>query len=687
MSVRLEDPCQFLKGVGPYRAAALARLGVHTVEDLLLHIPRRYFDRSHIVPLRELRPQPEACVRVRIESLHAVHGAGGRRLVHASVADDTGRLDVVWYSAWPREALHPGDEVLLAGTVVERHGRCEMRQPEFERIAGEDTEPLHGGRIVAMYPLTRGISQQWLRTLMDRTLAAVGDIPEVLPAAVCGGGPARAEALRAIHFPADLAAAARARERLQHEELFFVQLLLARRRERAAEERCVPMSRERGLHTAYLAGLPFKLTAAQERVLEEICLDVESGHWMRRLLQGDVGAGKTVVAASALLLAVGNGWQGALMVPTEALALQHAERLAAACASLGVRADVLVGSRAERDKEELRRRMAAGEVDLVVGTHALIQEGVRWARLGLAVVDEQHRFGVLQRGALRQGEQRPHILVMTATPIPRSLALTLFGDLDVSRLDEKPPGRRPVSTHLVPPERRDDMSQFVRREIEAGRQAYVVLPIIEASDKLELRAATEEFDRLQHGPLAGLRLGLLHGRVPAAEQDALLHEFRRGGVQVLVATSIVEVGIDVANATLMIVHHPERFGLSSLHQLRGRVGRGAEDAYCFLLPGTGVADDTLARLREFAATEDGFRIAELDLEQRGPGDFAGTRQHGVPSLRVAELPANFELLLRARAVAQALVVADPQLERPEHAAMRAHLDSRYHAQKWLAEIG
>jgi ATP-dependent DNA helicase RecG len=689
MAARLDDSCRFLKGVGPRRAEGLERLGIFTVEDLLLHLPRTYYDRRQLLTVSQLRPDTLACVRVRVESLQARSPWRGRSLLRALTRDDTGTLRVVWFNNWAREVLQPGNQVVLCGPVQGRPGRLEMQHPEFERVDGEAQELVHAGRIVPLYGLTQGLPQKWLRGLVRRTLEThAGAVHEVLPPRVRGDWPDRARALQDVHFPDDEALASRGRRRLAFEELFFLQLLLARRRAQAQSGPArQPLRLERGLHERYLTLLPFQLTGAQRRVLDEICADLGSGRWMRRLVQGDVGAGKTVLAAAALFLVVGNGRQGVLMAPTEALAIQHAERLVAPCAALGVRLGLLVGSRGERDKDEVRARMASGDVDLVVGTHAVIQEGVRWARLGLAVVDEQQRFGVLQRGALQRGEERPHVLVLTATPIPRSLALTLFGDLDVSRLDEKPPGRRPVATHLVPPSRRDDMLQFVRREVEAGRQAYVVLPLIEESDKVDLRAASVEFERLRAGPLAGLRLGLLHGRLPGAEKEQLLADFRRGRLQVLVSTTVVEVGLDVANATLMIVHHPERFGLSQLHQLRGRVGRGGAASYCFLLAEPDSGADTEARLREFAATDDGFRIAELDLRHRGPGDFVGTRQHGLPALRIADLAADEDLLQRAREEAFALVERDPRLERPEHAAARAHLESRYGEQQALAEIG
>jgi ATP-dependent DNA helicase RecG len=700
MELGLTTSCRYLKGVGPARAEALERLDIRTVEDLLLHLPRRYFDRSQVAVLRELVPCEQACVRIRVESLHARRARGGRRTVVATVADDTGKLRVVWYNAWSRSALQPGNEVLLAGPVIEARGRLEMRQPEFERIESALPEAIHGGRIVPLYPLTQGVSQKWLRGLVARALDAVlPEVQELLPAAVRGDLPDRAAALQSVHFPKNLDETVRARERLALEELFLMQIVLLRRKRARAGGEGIRMDRRRGLHRRWLAGLPFQLTGAQERVLDEVYADLESGHWMQRLVQGDVGSGKTVIGVAALLFAVGNGWQGAFMAPTEALAIQHAERLVQPCAALHVRLGVLVGSLADREKEALRARMASGDVDLVVGTHALVQDTVEWARLGLAVVDEQQRFGVVQRGLLQRAEVpgtaadssaprlRPHVLILTATPIPRSLALTSFGDLDVSRLDEKPPGRMPVRTRIVPHARREAMLRFVRAELSAGRQAFVVLPLIEESEVLELRAATEEYERLRKGPLAGLRIGLLHGRLPAVEKEALWREFRGGTVQLLVCTSIVEVGLDVASATIMIVHHPERFGLAQLHQLRGRVGRGSDASWCFLLPGVEAGDEAFDRLRAFAVTDDGFQIAELDLRVRGMGDLVGTRQHGMHSLRIAALPADQPLLERARDRAVELLRVDPDLHRPENSAIRIHLEKHWRERGALAEIG
>lgn len=692
---QLDDPCRFLKGVGPRRAETLEKLGIRTAGDLLLHAPRNHFDRTEIVRIADLQPGTTACLHAQVESLHARPAWRGRRSTQAVVSDATGRLRVTWYSHWLADVLRPGFRLLLAGPVSLVRGRLEMRQPEYERLDDDEGgETVHGGRIVPLYPLTRGLSQKWMRNLLRQTLETHGAcVDEVLPEDLRGGLPGRRQALQDLHFPDSLTDRDRALERFKTEELFFLQLLLARRRHASEHDaRGQRLTGRRGLHEQYLNHLPFRLTGAQQRVLQEILVDLESGTWMQRLLQGDVGSGKTVLAVAALLRAVDSGTQAVLMAPTEALALQHADRLVSTCVRLGVRFGVLVGSQSEREKESLRARMRSGDVDLVVGTHALIQEGVGWARLGLAVVDEQQRFGVLQRGALQglaPGEDgvRPHVLVLSATPIPRSLALTLFGDLRVSRLDEKPPGRQPVETRVVPSRRRRDMLLFIRDHVQRGSQAYMVFPLIEESDKVDLQAATQEFERLRQGPLADVRMGLLHGRLPANEKQELLQRFHRGDLQVLVSTTVVEVGMDVGNATIMVVHHPERFGLSQLHQLRGRVGRSDKSSWCFLLPSPRTSSEGLERLQEFADTDDGFAIAELDLRLRGPGDFLGTRQHGLPTLRFADLSQDLELLEQVRRRAFALVEADPELERPEHAGVRRHLERQLADKEILAAIG
>ena len=688
MPQRLDDPCRFLKGVGPRRAEVLERLRVRTVEDLLLHLPRSYYDRRQLVPVCSLQPGNQACVRVRVESLQARPPWPGRSTHVATVADDTGRLRVVWFNSWVAEVLRPGNQVVLAGPVVEQRGRLEMRQPEFELLEQETQELLHAGRIVPLYPLTRGVSQKWLRALVRRALDLyLPCVHEVLPETVRNAMPERRAAFAGVHFPATPEEAEAARGRLKFEELFLFQLLVARRRLHTSRHvRGVPMQRQRGLHERYLTALPFALTGAQRRVLEDIYADLESGRWMQRLVQGDVGSGKTVIAAAALMLVVGNGWQGAFMAPTETLAVQHAERLAPACESLGVRLDLLTGSRSERDKEILRGRMARGDVDLVIGTHALIQEGVEWARLGLAVVDEQQRFGVLQRGVLQRGAERPHVLVLSATPIPRSLALVLYGDLDLSVIDELPPGRQPVTTVWVQEGERSRVEAELRMRLARGERAYVVCPVVEES-AAELKAAVQTADSYRRGPLGVFGVGLIHGRLPPAEKAATIAAFRQGGIRLLVATTVVEVGVDVPEATAMVIEHADRLGLAQLHQLRGRVGRADRAAICFVVADREeVGEEARARLEALVREHDGLTLAEADLRLRGPGEFFGTRQSGLDGFHLGDLTADLSLLESARAEARAALAEAPALD-GAWIAVRKAMEKRWAARLVLGHVG
>src|SRR5579884_458550 len=609
-----ELPVRYARGVGPARAQLLERLGVRTVAELLYRLPRR---RGDLV------------------------------LVKAAVTDGTGVLQAVWYNQpYLARQLPVGGRVILHGRVVRRGGEVQMVSPEFEVVEdGEDAETLHAGRIVPVYGSTEGLSQRTLRGIVARALDDhAGSVEEWMPAEILAhyGFPSLGEALREAHFPQSLPSWETARNRLVFEELLLFQLLVLRQRAAwTAETRAVPYGDAGPLLARFLGSLPYRLTAAQRRVLGEILRDLDGPHPMNRLLQGDVGSGKTVVAAAALLRAVGGGAQGALMAPTEILAEQHYLTLRRLLEPLGVTVQLLVGSLPRAERQEALARASDGRADVVVGTHALIEEDVAFHRLGLVVVDEQHRFGVAQRAALRRKGERPDVLVMTATPIPRTLALTLYGDLDVSVLDELPPGRAPVRTYARPCSRRPQVYAFVREQVEAGRQAYVVCPLIEESDKLQAEAATELAGRLRDGPLRGLRVEVLHGRMKVEERDRTMHALRAGAIDALVATTVIEVGIDVPNATVMVIEDADRFGLSQLHQLRGRVGRGAHQSYCILIadPAT---EQGRARLQALVETSDGFRIAERDLELRGVGELiglspragddrehAGLRQHGL----------------------------------------------------------
>jgi ATP-dependent DNA helicase RecG len=542
---------------------------------------------------------------------------------------------------------------------------------------------------LSVYPATEGLSFKLIRSIVDTHLDALLDqVTEYLPADVlkAAGVPGIAESLRKVHRPSSIEEAMEGRSRLAFEELFFVQLLQQRAKSLAREHRAgIRFVNKRDLTTKLREALPFQLTGAQTRAIREIVADMVSDRRMQRLLQGDVGSGKTIVALFAALLAIENGYQAAIMVPTELLAEQHARTMTRLLAPLGIAPILLTGSVPARERKAIAARLASGEPVLVVGTHALVQEATVFAKLGFAAIDEQHRFGVEQRKALGAKGEAPDVLLMTATPIPRSLALTLYGDLDLSMLDERPPGRRPVMTALRRESSRPRVLEFIDRQVDAGRQGYVVYPVIEESEKMDLKAATTMFETLQSGAFAQRRLALLHGRVPSDERDEIMRRFRDGEIDLLIATTVIEVGIDVPNATVMLIEHPERFGLSQLHQLRGRVGRGAEESYCILLGD--VSPDVAQRLEAFTRTDDGFEIAREDLRIRGMGDLFGERQSGVPTFRIADPLRDEELNDRARAAATTLLERDAGLERPENSGLRRVLGERYARSLELFRVG
>ena len=674
----LDTPVTYLKGVGPARADALARLGVHTARDLLLHVPHRYEDASTVSRIADLEPGMEGTIVGRVVSKGVIPTRKGLRIFQAVVKDATGLLEVSWPGQpFLDRVIQKGDVLLLTGHVRFFHGR-QLQPREFVNLGAED-EGTAGGRVLSVYPATEGLSFKQIRTLVESHLdALLPQVTEHLPAAMltAPGVPPLPEALRLVHRPTSLAEAAAGRARLAFEELLSVHILHRRANALAREHRAgVAMANRRELTSALKAALPFDLTGAQTRALREIFADMTSERRMHRLLQGDVGSGKTVVALFASLLAMENGYQAAVMAPTELLAEQHHRTFVRLLEPLGIAPLGVPRRRGARARRAAAARMAEPVPLLVVGTHALVQQGTTFARLGFAAVDEQHRFGVEQRKALGAKGADIDVLLMTATPIPRSLALTLYGDLDVSVLDEKPPGRRPITSALRPESARDRALKFVDGEVAKGRQAYVVYPLIDESEKTDLKAATVAYEELSGGAFAHRRVGLLHGRLPADEKDAVMRAFRDGELDVLVATTVIEVGIDVANATVMLIEHPERFGLSQLHQLRGRVGRGGEQSFCILLGDVG--PDAAERLRLFVGTEDGFEIARADLQLRGMGDLFGERQSGEATFRVADPLRDEELNLHARAAAERLLDADPELTRPEHQGLRQTLGARY----------
>jgi ATP-dependent DNA helicase RecG len=686
--------------------ARLTKLDVHNVRDLLYLFPNRHHDYADIRPISELAPEENQTAVVSVWSA-SVTRLGRREGTRATVGDDTGTMSIVWFNQpYVAGQLHTNDRIVVAGKVSLFNRQKTMENPDWERLQSDDLT--HTGRLVPVYPLTQGLYQRSLRRVVKEAVDRFsGLIRDPLPTGLRERHalPELKQALRQMHYPDSTADFERARRRVAFEELLCVQLAVLERRLAWQEGRAAPM-RSTDILQTFRDSLPWSLTSAQERVLGEISADLEGTRPMARLLQGDVGSGKTAVAAAALLAANASGYQGALMAPTEILAEQHYNTLSSLLARVQVaghapRVELLTGSLTSRSKQAAVDAVASGEVDIAVGTHALIQEGVSFQRLGVAVVDEQHRFGVMQRAALKdraangnaghgpalgtasvRGESvepgvqgrssesespnavTPHLLVMSATPIPRTLALTLYGDLEVSVIDQVPPGRLPVETRWVGPNDRTSAYTFVRNQVRQGRQAFVVCPLIEESAALQTRSAVQEYDRLSTEVFPDLRLGLLHGRMAAADKDAVLDSFRRGALHILVATTVIEVGIDIPNASVMLIEGADRFGLAQLHQLRGRVGRGADQSHCLLL-----SDDpsevAMERLQLMADNSDGFALAEADLRLRGPGDYFGTRQSGLPEFHAADF-SDIRLIETARQEAIQLLRADPELSKPEH---------------------
>ncbi|MBI2884751.1 MAG: ATP-dependent DNA helicase RecG [Candidatus Omnitrophica bacterium] len=674
-----QTPVQYIKGVGPARADRLKRLGVETAEDLLWLAPRRYEDRSRFAAIREAQPGSKVTIQGRVLSSELRRLPNGRTLLEAVVGDDTGVLRCLWFNQpYLARQIREGEQLIVYGEVEGRTSR-QMVHPEVEHVerepAPDDPAHLHVGRIVPIYPLTEGIGQRWLRRVANTALeCAAGGVPELLPEELRRRLElARADwALSQLHFPDSWETLERARARLSFDELFLMQVRLALRRARFAQ-RTKPQryQLEGELAASFRRQLPFALTASQEQVLREILDDVSRPTPMLRLLQGDVGCGKTVVAAMAMLVAIQSGFQAALMAPTELLAAQHARVLRAALEPLGVSVGLLAAG-TEEDRPELLRRIADGSTALVVGTHALLEPSVTFARLAFVVIDEQHKFGVTQRAALVRKAVAPDVLVMTATPIPRTLALSLYGDLTCSTITELPLGRRPVRTVRLPEAKRDEAYTLIRAALQEGRQGYIVYPLVEAKAGSGLKAAAQMVRQLQHDVFPGVAVELIHGQMPSAAQERVMRNFSQGSTRLLVSTVVIEVGLDVPNATVMLIEHAERFGLSQLHQLRGRISRGSHPATCLVLS---EASDELSRQRlsAFVDTTDGFQLAERDLVLRGPGELLGRDQHGWWRFRVADLARDAGVLEQARREAFALVARDPVLRDPALAALRAKL--------------
>ena len=670
----------------------LARLGLVTVEDALVqHLPLRHEDRSQLIPLGRVSVGEARTCAGTIAGISPPPRGRPRVPLVVMIRDVSGFLSCAWFNQPYLTRVFKRGQRLIVHGKVQPYGRgpLQMQVKDYEIVEEGPDETLHTGRLVPVYPLTEGLTQRPLRRLMKRLVDEFADrVEDPLPERVGKGRGLLplARALRGAHFPETQEEQAAAHRRLVFDDFFLLEIGLAIRRHREGRRRGLAMNPAGALVRRLRASLPYALTAAQERVWGEIRLDMAEPYPMSRLLQGDVGSGKTVVAALAILTAIEAGYQAALMAPTEILAEQHMMTLSRLLEPLGVRVALLTGAIKGKARQEAAAAVESGETGCVIGTHALVQGGVDFKRLGLAVIDEQHRFGVAHRAALRGKGESPDVLVMTATPIPRTLALTLYGDLDVSVLDALPPGRRPVLTVARGESKRREIYDFLRKQIGDGRQVYVVCPLVEESEASDLRAATEMAERLQREVFPDRRVGLLHGRLRFEDKERVMRGFTEGAIHLLVSTTVIEVGIDVPNASVMLVEHAERFGLSQLHQLRGRVGRGPWKSYCILLTGAS-SEDAQRRIGAMTATGDGFRIAEVDLELRGPGDFFGTRQSGLPEFRVADLLRDGSMLEEARREAFALVQADPQLAAPEHRGLRAALLARWRGKLDLAGIG
>ncbi len=688
----LDSPITALKGVSTSLAAKFNRLGVKTIRDLLYFFPHRHLDYSQRKYVSQLTEGEEQTIMANVWQAGETR-LGGRRSTEAIVGDETGNVRVVWFNnPYLAKSLPTNTRVVISGRVSLFGGRHVFESPEWELL--EDKELVHTGRLVPLYPLTQGLKPRQVRKLVKEVVDQwAGQAEDFLPLNLrkrCNLLELP-QAISQAHYPEDEAAKDGARLRLAFDELFLLQLgVLGRKRDWQESQPGNPFTAQTPLLDAFTKSLPFELTGAQQKVLKELLADLEKPKPMSRLLQGEVGSGKTVVATAALLVAAANGYQGAFMAPTEILAEQHFTNVCQLLSRTGSQVSeednlrsfsgllsqpltvaLLIGDLNQASKREIQQRITAGDIDIVIGTHALIQKEVEFPRLSLAVVDEQHRFGVAQRSALRQKGFNPHVLVMTATPIPRTLALTLYGDLDLSVIDELPPGRQVVKTKWLKSTQRESAYVFLRKQVAEGRQAFIICPLVEESEVIQAKAAVAEYERLSGEIFPDLKLGLIHGRMSAAEKDEVMHRFRSGELDVLVSTPVVEVGIDVPNATVMLVESADRFGLSQLHQFRGRVGRGSEQSYCMLLA-ENPSEIGRERLDIIEKIQDGFQLAEEDLRLRGPGEFFGTRQSGLPDLRMAKL-SDVALLELARDEAIRLFEEDPGLEKSEHAPLAKEL--------------
>lgn len=720
--ITLESDIRYLKGMGEKRSLALRDVGVEKLIDLLYYAPSKYIDRSTVVTIASLKrnwweflDKFNAVTFIgKVVDKKTLVSSGGKQILEVVIDDGTGKLSCTWFNKieYFKRQFEIGDLVAVFGKPTVFKGKINIIHPEFDFLTEADSINIHTGRIVPVYPSTSKLKSLGLNTFKLRELINfvidnyIDHVEETLPEKILSkyGFVPLKFAIKSIHFPETYDELNLALKRLKFEELFFLQLLLARKHyELKHFEKGISFKKIGELVHGFSKILPFKLTEAQRRVVREIWNDMKSDKPMNRLLQGDVGSGKTIVALIAMLIAVDNGYQSAFMAPTEILAEQHYVTFLNLLDSLPVKVQLLIGSLKPKEKEKVLNEIENGEAQIIIGTHALIQERVNFKNLGLVVIDEQHRFGVMQRAMLIEKGYNPDVLIMTATPIPRTLALTVYGDLDVSVIDEMP-RKRKVKTEIVPDTEKERVYEFIRSKVKEGHQAYIVYPLIEESEKLDFESAIENYVRLKNEIFPEFNLGLIHGRMPGTERQEIMLAFKEGKIQILIATTVIEVGIDIPNATIMVIESAERFGLSQLHQLRGRIGRGEKQSYCFLITKSSLfkksSDDALfefeeeavekskamERLKIIASTQDGFKIAEKDLELRGPGEFFGTRQSGFVKFKFADISTDKELLEMARREAFEIIKQDPDLSKPEHAGLRKEFLKRYSDEVNLAKI-
>ncbi|MBN2620382.1 ATP-dependent DNA helicase RecG [candidate division WOR-3 bacterium] len=673
--LQLHSSVQYIKGIGPKRAAYLNRIGVETVQDLLFLIPHRYIDYSQVMKIRDLKINDEATILGRVALATAQRTRTRRSMVKVVLIDETGEIVLRWFNRPDlKTKFENGMRLLVSGKVSFYHG-AQMINPLFEGIDDKNGDGFNQGKVIPVYPLTEGLTLWDIKRAVTIALReCCSTVPEILPSRLLEKHAlmTRRDALFNIHEPKTVEEARCARRRLVYDEFFFFELILAKRRTAIKDTDGIKMI-DKGTRTKELLELlPYDLTHDQKQAIQTIARDMAAPRPMNLLLQGDVGSGKTIVALYAMLIAVENGYQAALMAPTEILAEQHSMVLSPLLEKMNVRVALITSSIRAAERRKILGALQQGTTDIVIGTHALIEGDITFNHLGLAIVDEQHRFGVMQRAALVNKGQNPDFLVLSATPIPRTIALTLYGDLDIATIKEKPPGRGDVITKIIRERDKHDAYKFIRDQLALHRQAFVICPIIERSEKFDLKSVQDIHQEITRA-FPEFQTGVIHGRLKTPERIAIMETFRSGRIDILVATTVIEVGVDIPNAAIMLIEHPERFGLAQLHQLRGRIGRGAEKAYCFLLVDTYLKEETYERISFFEKNNDGFALAQQDMKLRGPGEILGKRQHGLPDIRIGDLDADREILFKARDDAFDLISIDPQIASSDHAMVHLHL--------------